>query len=167
MLTFILAVVSSVLLLVADQFTKLLVLENFTLGETKVFIKGLLNFCYVENDGGAWGMLGGYTWLLLAITAVTMIACIMWLIVKGRKNPFLFWAVSLIISGGIGNMLDRIFRAGRVVDFLQFGFWQSFPVFNIADCAIVIGSGLLILYFVLDTVKELKAKKENSSNGDS
>lgn len=166
MLTFILAVVCSALLLAADQITKLLVLRNFTLGETKVFIKGLLNFCYVENDGGAWGMLGGYTWILVAVTAATMVACIIWLIIKGRKNRFLFWAVSLIISGGIGNMIDRVFRGGHVVDFLQFGFWHSFPVFNIADCAIVIGCGLLILYFVLDTLKEIKLKKENSTNAD-
>ena len=167
MLTFILAVASAVLLLITDQITKLLVINNFTLGETKVFINGILNFCYVENDGGAWGMFGGHTWLLLSVTAAAMIICIAWLIIRGRKNPFLFWAVSLIISGGIGNMLDRVFRGGRVVDFLQFGFWQSFPVFNIADCAIVVGCGLLILYFVTDTVKEIKAKKENPSNADS
>ena len=53
------------------------------------------------------------------------------------------------------------------MDFLHFQFWPSFPVFNVADCAIVVGAGLLILYFVLETVKEAKTKKEQTeSNGD-
>ena len=56
-------------------------------------------------------------------------------------------------------MIDRLFRRGLVVDFLQFDFWQDFPVFNIADCAIVIGCGLLILHFILDWIKEIKEKK--------
>ena len=58
-------------------------------------------------------------------------------------------------------MLDRVFRQGNVVDFLHFEFFPSFPVFNIADCAIVVGAGLLILYFIIDAVQEEKQKREN------
>ena len=76
--------------------------------------------------------------------------------------------LSLVVSGGIGNLIDRIFRNGKVIDFLHFEFWPSFPVFNVADCAIVVGVGLLILYFVIDTVNEYKSKKlgqkENADN---
>ena len=57
-------------------------------------------------------------------------------------------------------MTDRVFRDGNVVDFLHFEFFPSFPVFNVADCAIVVGAGLLILYFILDAVKEERLKKE-------
>ena len=60
-------------------------------------------------------------------------------------------------------MYDRIFRNGNVIDFLHFDFWPTFPIFNIADCAIVIGAGLLILYFILDTVKEFKIKRDNKN----
>ena len=113
----------------------------------------LFNLYFVHNSGGAWGILAGYTWLLLSITAVIMIIGVTVLICKGTKNKWLFWAVSLILSGGLGNMYDRIFNGGRVIDFIQFDFWQSFPIFNIADCAIVIGCAVLILYFILDAVK--------------
>ena len=67
-------------------------------------------------------------------------------------------------------MIDRIFRGGNVVDFLHFEFFPSFPVFNVADCAVVVGAGLLILYFILDTIKEEKQKKalklSEQSNGE-
>lgn len=161
MLTYILAVASSVILLAADQVTKLMVANNFVLGEERDFISGLINLLYVHNNGGAWGVLGGYTWILLAVTAVIMLICITMLVKAGGKNPFLFWSVCLILSGGLGNMIDRIFRGGNVVDFLQFAFWPSFPVFNVADCAIVVGSGLLIIYFIIDAFAGVK-KKENA-----
>ena len=67
------------------------------------------------------------------------------------------WAGSLIISGGIGNMIDRIFRDGNVIDFLEVKF-IDFPIFNIADCGVCIGAGLLILYFIIDMIKENKEK---------
>ena len=75
------------------------------------------------------------------------------------KNPLLIWAMTLVLSGGIGNMIDRVFRDGNVVDFLHFTFWPDFPIFNVADCAIVVGAGLLILYFLLDSIKEYNLKK--------
>ena len=162
MITYILAIISAVLVLVFDQLTKMLVMQNFTLYESHDFINGLLRFTYIHNDGGAWGIFSGNTALLVAVTAIVMIACIYILVVKARRQPLLFWAITLTLSGGLGNMIDRIFRGGHVIDFLQFDFWRSFPVFNIADCAIVIGCGLLILYFVLDWIKE--AKEKNAAN---
>ena len=65
------------------------------------------------------------------------------------------WAGSLILSGGIGNLIDRIFRDGKVIDFLHATF-INFPIFNVADCAVVIGAGLLIFYFVLDMKNDAK-----------
>ena len=98
--------------------------------------------------------------MLLVITAVVMVICIVIIVKNGLKNKLLLWAMTLVLSGGVGNMIDRIFRNGIVVDFLQFDFWQSFPVFNVADCAVVIGGGLLILYFLIDTVKDFKQNKK-------
>lgn len=164
MISYILAGVTAVVLLIADQAVKVMVKTGFSLGDNFTIIRGLLNFYYIHNTGGAWGVLSGYTGLLILVTAVIMIACITWLIVRGTKNKLLFWAVCLIISGGLGNMIDRIFRAGKVIDFLQFGFWEEFPVFNIADCSIVVGCSLLILYFVIDTVNDLKKRKLNNEN---
>ena len=89
-----------------------------------------------------------------------MLICIALLLKYGVKDKLMFWAISLVLSGGIGNMIDRIFRDGEVVDFIQLDFWKSYPIFNVADCAIVIGAGLLMLYFVKDIIKDARSKQK-------
>ena len=133
-------------------------MTNFSIGEGTDFIKGLIDIVYIHNKGGAWGILEGHTWGLLAMTIVIMLICLALLFKWGAKNKLLFWAMSLVLFGGLGNMIDRIFRDGNVVDFLHFEFWPTFPVFNVADCAIVIGVALLVIYFIFDTIKDMKAK---------
>ena len=108
-------------------------------------------------------MLSGYTWVLLSVTIVIMLVCIAMLLKVGLKNKLMFWAVTLVMFGGIGNLIDRIFRDGNVIDFLHFTFMPDFPVFNIADCAIVVGAGLLILYFIIETVNDRRRRKQISS----
>ena len=157
-MTYILAIISSVLFLLADHFTKYIVDTNMELGESIPFIPKFLDFTYIHNTGGAWGILSGKTWLLVVFTAAVMVFCVIFLIRNGFRNPLLFWSVCLVVSGGVGNMIDRIFNEGRVIDFIRTLF-MDFPIFNVADCAVVIGAGLLILYFVLDIVKEGKEKK--------
>lgn len=164
MISYILAIIVSLSVLALDFLTKYLVKTNFALGESRPFIDGLLNFVYIHNEGAAWGILSGKRVVLLVVTITIMAACVFFLIKYARHNKLLFWAVSLVLSGGIGNMYDRFFRNGKVIDFLQFDFWQSFPVFNVADCAIVVGAGLLILYFILDMIKDYKEKKINNAN---
>ena len=93
-----------------------------------------------------------------------MIICVALLIKEGFKNKFLFFAVSLILSGGIGNMIDRLFRDGNVVDFIHLHFMPEFPVFNIADCAVCIGAGLLLLHFVIEMVKDYKIRRKNETS---
>ncbi len=159
MISYILAVFSGILVLVTDQLTKYYISSNFVLGQSADFLDGFIDITYIHNRGGAWGMLSGYRWLLLLITAVVMAICIAMLIRLGRKSKLLFWAIVLVLAGGVGNMIDRIFRDGSVVDFLHFEFIPSFPVFNVADCGIVIGAGLLILYFIIDMYRDTKKKK--------
>ena len=159
MVSYILAVLVGVIVLVADQYTKTLVAANFDLGQSTKFIDGILDFTYIHNTGGAWGMLSGYTWLLVSVTLVIMLVCIALLMRYGVQNKIIFWALILVLSGGIGNMIDRIFRGGEVIDFLHFAFWRDFPVFNIADIAIVIGAGLLMFYFISGMIKDERQKK--------
>ena len=90
-----------------------------------------------------------------------MIICVALLIKEGFKNKLLFFSVSLILSGGIGNMIDRIFRDGNVVDFIHLHFMPTFPVFNIADCAVCIGACLLLLHFIIDMIKDYKIRRKN------
>ncbi len=159
MISYILALVTGALVLGIDQYTKYFISLNFEYGQPHDFIDGLLNVVYIHNRGGAWGVFQGKTWGLLIVTSIVMVICVIMLIKFGKSSKLCLWALSLVIFGGIGNMIDRIFRDGNVIDFLQFDFWQDFPVFNIADCAIVVGVGLLILYFVIDTIKEFITKK--------
>ncbi len=170
MLSCILALVCGAIIILIDQLSKYFIATNLILGEVHGFIGGLLNIVFVENRGAAWGMFSGKTIILLLISLIAMAICVVFLIKAGSKNKLLFWSLSIVIAGGIGNMIDRFFRKGVVVDFLQFDFWQSFPVFNIADCAIVIGGALMILYILLDILKDTnkntgkKAKQENDED---
>lgn len=164
MISYILAFLCGVAVLVADQITKYYIVSNFEIGGTAEFLKGFIDIIYINNKGGAWGILNGYTWALLSITAIVMVICFTLLLKLGRKNKILFWAITLVLFGGIGNMIDRIFRDGNVVDFLHFEFWPTFPIFNVADCAVVVGAGLLIFYFVYDSIKDAKEKKLKASN---
>ena len=152
-----------VAIIAADQITKLLIKSRMVLGESRPFLKGFLEFSYIHNRGGAWGIFSGKTYILLFATLLVMAVCVVLMIRFFKKNKLLLWAMVLVLSGGVGNMIDRIFRNGNVVDFLHFEFFPTFPVFNLADCAIVAGAGLLILYFLLDF---LKAKKEKTETRD-
>lgn len=151
------------MLLICDAVTKIYIMSNFSLGESAPFLKGIVDICYIHNKGAAWGMLSGKTTVLLILTALVMVFCVFFLWKYAKKSKLLFWAVCLVLAGGLGNMYDRIFRDGNVVDFLHFEFWPDFPIFNVADCGVVIGAGLLILYFIIDTIKEYKSKKQGSN----
>jgi signal peptidase II len=161
-MSYIFASLVFVLVILADQLSKLYIIANVPLAnlssDTIVLIDGVIDITHINNYGAAWGILGGYTWLLLALTLFIMVVCLAMIIKNGLKSKLLFWSVALILAGGIGNMIDRIFRNGAVVDFLQFSFWPSFPIFNIADIAVCVGSGLLILYFIVDIYKDHKAQ---------
>lgn len=163
MLSVVLALLTGIAVLGADQYTKYFISTNFQLGEGTDFLKGFIDIQYIHNTGGAWGILSGNTIILLLMTIFVMGLLIFFLIKVGNKSKLLFWAITLVVSGGIGNLIDRIFREGNVIDFLHFEFFPTFPVFNIADIAVVTGAGFLILYLILDTVKEIK--KGKAQNG--
>ena len=159
MLSYILAIVTAAIVLGADQLTKFLVNANLEMNSSYDFIPGVLNITYIHNDGAAWGMLGGYTWLLISITIVVMLAGIALLLKWGLRDKIMFWAATLILAGGVGNMIDRIFNGGLVVDFLEFAF-IDFPVFNVADCSIVIGAGLIMLSLIKSIIDEQRQKSK-------
>ncbi len=153
------ATVLTVFIVALDQITKNLIVSNLVLGHSSIpVLGGLFNIVFIDNEGGAWGFMQNNTWMLIAITVLIMIICFAMLIKYGLHSKMFFFSIVLVLSGGIGNLIDRIVR-GSVVDFIQFGFWKTFPVFNVADIAVCIGVGLLLLYFVLDIIKDFKAKK--------
>ncbi len=143
----------------ADYFTKLLAVSRLQ-GEDPVPLwRGVLRFSYVENRGAAWGMLENHRWVFMFFSALAIVVIVIYLI---RRDPplSLFLSLSLILSGGVGNMIDRTFR-GYVVDFIEFYLFE-FPVFNLADCFVVVGAGLLVIRLIADTVQEKKARDEKN-----
>ena len=146
----------------ADALTKVLAVKHLKGEDPVPLIRGVLRFSYVENPGAAWGMLSDHRWVFMVFSAIAIAVIVAYLI---RRDPplSLYLSLSLILSGGIGNMIDRTFR-GSVVDFIEFYLFE-FPVFNVADCLVVIGSGLLIFWLISDTVRERKEKK-NGEAGD-
>ncbi len=160
----ILAIICSVLVVVADQLSKYLVITQMEPNQIiSNVIPGIINFHRIPpNSGAAFGIFQGQTWFLITITCLIMVVCVCMLVRKTFDSKLMFWALCLVLSGGVGNLIDRVFRGGNVVDFLEFAFFE-FPVFNIADCAVCIGAGLIVVYFVFDLIKDAKAKKQLST----
>lgn len=149
-----------------DQVSKVLVVKFLDPAEPFVLIKNIFRFSYVENDGAAFGMLDDHRWVFMVLSIVGIAALCVYLWKFTPKSRLANVAISFIIGGGIGNMIDRV-RLGYVIDFIDF---YAFPtlwrwVFNVADAFVCIGAGLLILYLVLDMIKEGKEKKQKIDGG--
>lgn len=140
-----LALLTAILITISDQYTKHLVRLDFYYGESRPVIDGFFNLTYVRNTGAAWGMLGGYTHILTAVSVVMLILMIIF------RRSFLndTWphrlALGLLVGGIVGNLMDRM-RQGWVTDFFDFyiGRWH-WPCFNIADAAICTAVGIYLL----------------------
>ncbi len=148
-----------------DQLTKYLTVANLGLGESYKLWDGVFHFTYVRNKGAAFGMLADNRWVFLVVSTIGIIAFICYLYGKKERNLLIDLAVSFVIGGGIGNMIDRV-ALGYVVDFLNFEL-IDFAVFNVADSFVCVGGGMLILGLILEIIKEEKKKKSDKTDGSS
>lgn len=155
------------LLLAADQWLKYWTLQNLAGSPAIDLIPGIFRLTYVENRGAAFGILQGGT-VLLAVVSVAAVALLLYFyknIPEGKGVWTMRLSYILVIAGAIGNMIDRIFR-GYVVDMLEF-YWFSFPVFNLADCFIVVGGiAFLLVAMIKPAWAEAlcgRSKKENEN----
>ncbi len=122
-------------------------------------IDGVLSFTYYENHGAAFGLMQNMQTLLITAT-IAILVVIMILVCKGKiKGNLLVSSISLIVAGGIGNLIDRVSN-GYVIDYIYFEL-INFPIFNFADCCVVVGCGLMILYVLLDDRKAKQVKEQN------
>ena len=161
MLFFLLTLFAAVIA-VADQITKLLVVQNIPLWGHADAIPGLFSLTYVQNTGAAWSTFQGARWLFVAIFAVLTVLVIL----EYFKKPMPFskferWCIAAIYGGGLGNIIDRIFR-GFVVDMIHLDF-MNFPVFNVADCFITCGCIALFVslaFFNKEMWKDEKKAKD-------
>ena len=129
----------------ADQISKWLIQGSLRPEESIPAIPGILRISYTRNDGGAFGILGGQSGLLLIGSAVA-VAVVLWMLLHGPPAHTTALGCGLILGGAAGNLFDRL-TAGDVVDFLDLEFWplRQWPVFNVADIAIVLGVAVLFL----------------------
>ncbi len=154
------ALVVAMILVAIDQATKLAIAANFSVGESKAIIANVLHLTYVQNSGAVFGSFSGQPYIFNTITVLVVAAGIILLLCGKIKGNWLKWTSALIISGGIGNMIDR-FRLRYVVDFIDvrcFGeYWVW--VFNVADCCVVVGCMMLMAYFIYDFIKDIKTQR--------
>lgn len=164
------------LLVGADRVTKWLVSTNMQLKDTIHIIQfgdtEVLNIYYCLNDGAAFSKFQGQRLLLIVMTSAVILWLLYLMIFKKVKRPVYMASVGLILGGGIGNLIDRIFNDGLVIDFIDFRL-INFPIFNVADICAVCGAGLLLIVTVVDEIRAFKKKRaqragasENESNGD-
>ena len=148
-----------------DQALKWYVASSFQLYEKAPLIPGVVELQYVQNTGGGWSILSGHTWLLSLLTAIIMAVVLLLMILRVR-HPMGLTACSLLLAGGIGNLVDRL-RLGYVVDMFHFPFWPSYPVFNVADIAVVTGMILAAAYYLfLYDKHDAPRKKEHAHEPD-
>ena len=143
-----------------DQISKYLIVLNLDLYESIEVIPGVFRFTYIRNEGAAFGSMSDSRWLFMVMSVVMIVGILVFMFWKKPKSKLLMSALTMIVAGGVGNMIDRI-RLGYVIDFLDF---CAFPnvwkwTFNVADSFVVIGAGIIILWMILDAIKEHKAEK--------
>lgn len=147
-----------------DQWTKLLAEANLDYGRP-VTLLPVLNFTLAYNTGAAFSFLsdaGGWQrWFFSAVAAAASLAICIWLARLPRGETLLAWGLSLILGGAIGNLWDRL-ALGHVVDFISVHYqgWY-FPTFNVADSAVTVGAGLIIL----DAILQVRDVKQESRTG--
>ncbi len=136
--------ITILIVLAADQMSKIWVAGNMARGQSVPIIDGILNLTFVVNRGAAFGILQGKSWFFLAM-AVVVVAALIYYNLRYHPLPWGQYAMGLIVGGTLGNVVDRCYF-GAVRDFFSIG-W--FPVFNVADMAITTGGALVLLYIFL------------------
>ena len=160
-----LAIVITVLSVILDQVSKFLIVQNMELYSSKPFIPYVLSLYHTQNTGAAFSMFSDKRWVFMVFSAVSMVI-IVWLLYKEyHRHPLLNIALSMVLGGGIGNMIDRV-ALGYVIDFIDFTL-INFAVFNVADSFITVGAFMLMGYLILDMVRDMRKSKKEKSQSDS
>jgi len=158
-----------VLVVVGDQLSKLWILENFALYDSRVIIPGFFNLTFLRNTGAAFGILSGMPLLwrqifFISIAVVALVALIVMQRKMGRKNIWYTLALSFIGGGAVGNVIDRV-RDGSVVDFLDVYIGKyHWPAFNVADSGIFVGVTIFLVLQLLEGDEKKQEIPEEESN---
>lgn len=158
-----------IILVVIDQLIKLIA-QYFLLsaGEPVTIIAGFLQFRYVENTGAAFGFFSEHTGVLTILTtAVIVVITVLFFVgifTKRVRPSVLYVSLVFLLSGGIGNLVDRIGR-GYVIDYIE-PIFVKFAVFNFADCLVTVGAFLLVGWLIYDIIMEARKERRNKHSSD-
>ena len=139
-------VMLTILLIVIDQVVKFLVRANIPLGNSVPFLPHVLELTYVQNTGAAFSLFSEHTWLLTLISAVMSVVLGVAVWKKFFAHPFGRCALTLVLAGAVGNLIDRALQ-GYVVDMFNVLF-MDFAIFNVADICVVVGGIAACVYYV-------------------
>lgn len=147
----------AIFVIALDQITKYIVVRHMDQGQSIELISGFLYLTSHRNAGAAFGILQGQMWLFYIATVVVVGVIVYMIITQAKESRFFGISLGLVLGGAIGNFIDRLLE-GEVVDFIDvFIFTYNFPIFNVADMALVIGVGLMMIYFILEEKRQGKS----------
>lgn len=156
----IISLISIAVLTAADQVIKFFVERFLAPVGTAEFINGFIGWNYVRNTGAAFGSFSDNTVLLSVVTGAVLLAGIVLIAMKKVKSKFCLVCAVMIISGGLGNLIDRVLK-GYVVDFIDLQF-MNFAVFNFADILVTVGAFALMFYVIADIFRDRKNSGEKN-----
>lgn len=156
----IISLISIAVLTAADQVIKLFVERFLAPVGTAEFINGFIVWNYVRNTGAAFGSFSDNTVLLSVVTGAVLLVGIVLIAMKKVKSKFCLVCAVMIISGGLGNLIDRVLK-GYVVDFIDLQF-MNFAVFNFADILVTVGAFALMFYVIADIFRDRKKSGEKN-----
>ena len=158
--------------IIVDQISKWLISSNMEIKQSIPLIKDILHITYITNDGAAFGLFDGPTErvIVMIVTTLLVVGFGIYLYLGHADNLLYGVAMSMVVSGGIGNMIDRLSLGfyinpetgkGEVIDFIDFcafpKIWNA--IFNIADAFVCVAAGMLVLALVIDIIKEAQGNK--------
>ena len=148
-------------IIILDQITKFLTVQHIPLHQSGAeIIPGILGLYHTTNTGGGWSILEGNVFFLIVMPICVCGVIVYLLLSKKIAHPFFKWSLIFILSGAVGNLIDRIFNSMHVVDMLNFLF-VKFPIFNVADIFISIGAVMRCMYVLFIEKTEEKKDGEN------
>lgn len=132
------------ILVIIDQLTKYLTVQNIALYEQVDFIPGFMSWTYIQNSGAAWSILEGQMWFFYLVTIIVTAVILYFLYTEGKRDRVFGTILAIILGGTLGNFIDRLLYR-YVIDMIKVEF-ISFPVFNVADSFLTVGVILLFIY---------------------
>ncbi len=147
----------AIFVILFDQASKLFIQYKMKIGESIPVIKGIFHITYIENPRTSFGLFEyNKSFFVIAVLILVISLILIYKKIIFKKDPFMYFPLTLVLGGAIGNLIDRVRIDGRVIDFIDFKIW---PVFNFADSAIVCGM-LILLIHVLFPAPEKESKGE-------